>query len=61
MDSMLRNTIRAMAWQRAKGELKSILETYYSGAYPEDNEKFVKFDHLLEEFIKKVEEHGCSE
>lgn len=52
--------LRAQAWERAKGELNSMLHTFMS---PENaNEgQFDKFDEVLEIFIKDVEGNGLHE
>lgn len=47
--------LRAMAWQRAKGELYSILETYPSQG---EDEEFESFSAALENFINLVEDEG---
>ena len=49
-------SMRQMAWERAKGELKSM-----TCAMWDDCEKFEAFDNLLNEFIDKVEEEGLHE
>ena len=49
-DSTQMRTIRAMAWERAKGELKSMLHTYWT-----DEDKYDVFHLELDNFIKKVE------
>lgn len=49
---------RSMAWERAKGELNSMLHTYYSIA---DGTKFEDFNKLLKEFVESVEENGLQE
>ena len=54
MDSQDRAILRLMAWERAKGELKSILQTY-AGEYV-DVKKFKKFKKTIETFIKNIEE-----
>ena len=45
--------MRAMAWERAKGELKSMLCTYNSGAGNDD--KFKDMDSSLTEFVENNE------
>ena len=49
-------TNRMMAWERAKGELNSILVTYW-----EDGEKFEPMKKAIEEFVKEVEGNGLKE
>jgi hypothetical protein len=44
--------LRAQAWERAKGELNSMLHTYWNG-----DGKFKDFDAALKEFIEKVEDN----
>ena len=53
-------TLRSQAWCRAKGELESMLCTYYS---PELNSKhqFELTAKTVKEFIKFVEENGLQE
>jgi hypothetical protein len=48
-DRVLRN-LRHMAWERAKGELRSMTHTYW-----DDREKFVTLKRKMEEFIADVE------
>jgi len=43
-----------MAWQRAVGELKSILETFWG-----DRAAFDRLDKLFKEFITEVESDTC--
>ena len=46
---------RQMAWERAKGELNSILTTYYNDS------KYSEISMLTLEFIEKVEDEGLTE
>ena len=46
------SAMRTMAWERAKGELRSMLQTYYASV---DKDKFWQFSTALDEFISKVE------
>jgi hypothetical protein len=48
-----------MAWQRAKGELKSMLETYATGNCREKQHE--EFSALADKFIKEVEDEGLQE
>lgn len=48
--------LRAMAWERAKGELRSIEQTYIK-----EPERFGLFVKTLDEFIEKVESRGLHE
>lgn len=49
-------TMRVMAWQRAKGELYSMLETFWS-----DAENYDALDAEVNRFIKNVEDQGLQE
>lgn len=49
-------TVRMMAWSRAKGELDSILCTYW-----EDSDKYDQMEKKVKEFIKSVESQGLQE
>lgn len=44
--------IRSMAWERAKGEMRSMLHTYYSEF---DGDKFERFRVAMDEFVSLVE------
>jgi hypothetical protein len=48
--------LRAMAWERAKGELKSIEQSFIGAV-----EKFTEFADALTEFVEKVESSGLHE
>jgi hypothetical protein len=48
--------LRYMAWERAKGELNSMLQTYTN-----DREKFDILKKTVESFIKDVEDNGKHE
>lgn len=54
-DNVLR-ALRAQAWERAKGELNAVLQTYFGEA-----EKFEAMDAAIREFVEKVEGHGLAE
>jgi hypothetical protein len=45
------NTMRAMAWQRAKGELLSYLETYW----PKYDRRGQKLDNGFEDAQKRID------
>lgn len=47
-------TLRLMEWEKAKGSLYSILQTYWDNDYDDYRDK-------LEEFIKYVEDNGLFE
>ena len=48
--------MRHMAWERAKGELKSMGHTYW-----DQEEAFEKFEAALDRFIEEVESNGLHE
>ena len=50
-------TMRAMAWQRAKGELRSMYATYWHHPQPGrcESETYEDFSAVVEDFITKVE------
>lgn len=52
-ETMEMRMMRAMAWERAKGELKSMLVTYNSGENYAN--KFEKMQTAIGELIEKVE------
>lgn len=47
--------MRTMAWERAKGELRSIKQTYWN------NDNYVPYCRILEQFIRDVENEGIIE
>ena len=47
---------RAMAWERAKGELNSILATYTG-----DTARFERMSEFVETFVAEVEDEGLPE
>lgn len=54
-ERLIRN-MRHMAWERAKGELKSMLHTYW-----DDDELYKQIDHEIFQFIQSVEAQGLHE
>lgn len=58
MDSedVILRTLRVQAWERAKGELMSVLGTYWGG-----NAKHEPMLELVRDFINKVESNGLQE
>jgi hypothetical protein len=53
VDDRVLQAMRLMAWERAKGELESILQTYYDG-----DDRFAEVNHKFAEFIALIEDHG---
>ena len=49
----IESVLRGMAWQRAKGELQSMLCTLL-----DTEEEFRKLNDLIDEFVEKVENEG---
>lgn len=47
---MERQVMRLMAWERAKGELKSMLSTHVC-----EEEQYYRLKKAIEEFIKDIE------
>ncbi len=52
-------TLRIQAWERAKGELESIIATFLSD--PIEAEKYEKFKKLKDSFVETVEGEGLQE
>jgi hypothetical protein len=48
------DTMRDQAWERAKGELRSLLSTYWDG----DTDAFRKKRDAIEGFIERCEQEG---
>lgn len=57
-ENRMLHVMRAMAWQRAKGEMASMLETYYRDL---DDDKFARFQEAVTAFEKHVEDEGLQE
>lgn len=47
--------MRSMAWERAKGELRSMMHTFYGNA------NFIVFDTEVEKFITFIEDQSLQE
>lgn len=50
--------MRNMAWERAKGEIRAMLETYYA---EDDGDKFENMEKLFDKFVEDVENSGLQE
>lgn len=50
-------TMRYMAWSRAKGELKSMLDTYWTGG----SEKFTELKNTIDKFVEDIEDNAKQE
>jgi hypothetical protein len=55
VNSALASILRAQAWERAKGELSSMLVTYYK------DDRFDRIDAIVAEFVKTVDDEGLAE
>lgn len=53
---MFEEIMRQMAWERAKGELNSMLVTYVN-----DNDSYKKLSEAIKKFIKNVEDNALQE
>lgn len=49
-------TLRTQAWERAKGEMNSMLHTFWN-----ENEQCEALQSAIDEFIEKVEENALQE
>ena len=61
MDEKILQALRAMAWERAKGELQAALHTYYSKYKPSgerDDGQYQQAAKTVREFIQQVEDNG---
>ena len=56
MTDIIKKFLRAQAWERAKGELRSIA-TIYMG----EKEKYENYSQKLNEFIEDVDDNGLIE
>lgn len=57
METIETRLLRIMAWERAKGELRSILHAYYNVS-PSGDDNFARMNLLIEEFISAAEDDG---
>lgn len=55
-DSRELRVLRMMAWERAKGELRSMLNTYW-----DDHDRFTAMNEVMTEFVKHVEDNALEE
>lgn len=44
--------MQAMSWEKIKGELRGLLQIYWSGR---DQKEFSKMSNSIEQFIKKMD------
>lgn len=52
MDNRILDVLRDQAWQRAKGELQSMLGTIY-----DNKEYFETLNDLVEKFVENIEDN----
>ena len=55
-DNRILQSMRQMAWERAKAEINSIFCAMYGG-----EERYEKFSELYKEFVSTVEDNGYHE
>lgn len=53
-------TLRTQAWERAKGELRSMMHTFWGDGYANQGQ-YDCLDEAVEKFVKDVEDHGWHE
>lgn len=53
MDNRTFNVLRYMAWERAKGELNSMLTTFYG-----EQNNYITLKKAIDDFIKDIEDNG---
>ena len=56
-ERVIRN-LRHMAWERAQGELKSMLHTFWSGG---KDEQYKELDKEITDFIARIKNKGLHE
>lgn len=52
--------MKTMAWERAKGELRSMLHTMYPD-YDHPDDRFKRLDKEINKFIENIEDNGLQE
>lgn len=57
-NEMIVENMRHMAWERAKGELRSMLHTFWEH---KDESSYEELKDAIESFIKRVEDEGLHE
>jgi len=56
-DSRIIRNLRHMAWERAKGELKSMTHTFWD----EVDSRFITLVETINKFIEEIEDNGLQE
>ncbi len=50
-----------MAWERAKGELRSMMHTFYDTMTGSGEGAFIKFEKIFNSFVEDVEDNDYHE
>lgn len=58
MDDKILRTLKNMAWERAKGELRSMLHTCYGWG---EMDTYENLQLEIDKFVKKVEDEGYND
>jgi hypothetical protein len=53
---MILRSMRMQAWERAKGELRACLSTFFG-----EEERHRKLDDAVNEFVKRIDDEGLAE
>lgn len=61
LNEYITRSLRAMAWERAKGELRSIYHTFFSDDVFNQPDQYDNFVKLTEDFIEQIESNGLNE
>ena len=56
MENRIIRNLRHMAWERAKGELRSMIHTFW-----DNDPQFLTLNEYIEKFIKNIELNGLHE
>jgi hypothetical protein len=59
-DSRVLRALRTQAWERAKGELNSMLHTFYTNSSVSSDGQYNAFANRLNEFIRDIEDNGLN-
>ena len=59
-DEMVIRNLRSMAWERAKGELRSMTHTFWMGSLDPDSQ-FSRLSGEISKFILEIEDNGLHE
>ena len=57
MEGKIIRNLRQMAWERAKGELKSMTHTFWD----EVDSRFITLVETINKFIEEIEDNGLQE